>query len=86
MLKRAKRYWIYIVAVVAGAALTPSAISAAAVERGYSGAFGGEYLIVPLFLLITALGDGLVRTAAELWMEVKDDELTSKDQANPEGF
>lgn len=42
----------YIGAVIVGLALTPMAIKQAAIERGYQGAVGGEFLLVPLAALI----------------------------------
>lgn len=54
-----KANWLYIAAVLAGAILTPYAVQMAARERGYSGAFGGEFLIIPLFILIVQLGYGI---------------------------
>ncbi len=79
MKKFLAKYWIYIAAAVVGIALTPGAVRYAAVERGYSGAFGGEYLLVPLCLLIATLIDGIAKMAVEVCQEVKDDELTRRD-------
>ncbi len=45
---------VKIYAVILGAALTPFAIQSAAEIRGYD-AVGGEYLLMPLFLLIACL-------------------------------
>lgn len=56
MKKWIKRNCLYIAAVLTGAILTPFAIQAAAEFRGYSGAVGGEFLLIPLFLLIVQLG------------------------------
>lgn len=46
-----ERYGVYIVAVAAGAILTPVAIRTAELQRGYK-AIGGEYLIIPLLVLV----------------------------------
>jgi len=45
------KYGMYIVAIAAGAVLTPAAIRTATLQRGYK-AIGGEYLIIPLAILI----------------------------------
>lgn len=42
---------IYIVAVLLAIACTPTAIELATRERGY-GAVGGEYMLIPLALLV----------------------------------
>lgn len=44
------KYGMYIVAIAAGAVLTPAAIRAATLQRGYK-AIGGEFLIIPLLAL-----------------------------------
>lgn len=47
---------IYWLAVIAGIILTPLLHEVATKQRGYT-ATGGEFLIIPLFLLIALLAD-----------------------------
>lgn len=61
-----KEKWQYIIAIVAGAALTPRAIEYAAELRGLRGRIGGEYLIIPLFFLAVYLFKNVFRTAREV--------------------
>nr|PZN08436.1 MAG: hypothetical protein DIU64_10520 [Caldicoprobacter oshimai] len=51
MKKWVKKYGAYMIAVAAGVVLTPAAIRTATLQRGYV-AVGGEYLIIPLAILI----------------------------------
>lgn len=50
-----RRYRIHVAGIVLGLVLTPAAIEYATIHRGYGGAIGGEYLLVPLFLVIAQL-------------------------------
>lgn len=59
-----KKYWLYIVAGGIGLVLTPFAIHSAYVSRGYF-AIGGEYLVLPLALLIAWLVDSVKETLDE---------------------
>jgi hypothetical protein len=49
----------YAAAVIFGAVVTPWATQYAVAQRGQAGLFGGEYLIIPLLLLLVALIKGL---------------------------
>jgi hypothetical protein len=66
-----RRNWLYLAAVLAGAILTPFAVQAADKSRGYSGAVGGEFLIIPLFLLVIQLGKE-VKGVFEMITEVEE--------------
>lgn len=50
MKKWVRKYGMYLMAVAAGAAITPAAIQIAETQRGYK-AIGGEFLIIPLLAL-----------------------------------
>lgn len=49
-------YRAYLIAIILGLALTPFTIHAAYVQRGYW-AFGGEYLLPVLFMLVVWVVD-----------------------------
>lgn len=59
----------YAIAAIIGGALTPWAIQYAAIQRGQAGQIGGEYLIIPLFCLIVAVGKTLISI---LWEGISD--------------
>lgn len=60
-----KRNWAYLAAIAAGAAIMPAAIKYAAEFRGYEGGIGGEFLIVPLFVMLVSVFKNAVATARE---------------------
>ncbi|AEE98049.1 hypothetical protein [Mahella australiensis] len=60
-----KKYWLYIVALGIGLVLMPFAIHSAYEARGYF-AIGGEWLVLPLALLVTGLIDSVKTTLQEI--------------------
>ena len=60
-----KRNWAYLAAIAAGAAIMPAAIKYAAEFRGYEGGIGGEFFIVPLFVMLVSVFKNAVATARE---------------------
>jgi hypothetical protein len=52
------KHWLYAIAGSMGLVLTPVAIRSAYIQRGYF-AVGGEWLVLPLVLLIAMLIDEL---------------------------
>ena len=50
--------WPHAIAIIIGLALTPIAVQSAYAARGYF-AVGGEWLILPLSLVIATLFEGL---------------------------
>lgn len=57
-----KKNWMYLAVVALGAMITPSAIENATEYRGFSGGFGGEFLIIPLLVLLVYLAKGIAAT------------------------
>ena len=74
--KWSKKNTAYILATFAALVLTPTAIQYATLERGYSGAIGGEFLLVPLALLVTHFIKTIPKEMKEMWVEVNRDEET----------
>ncbi|EMT38193.1 hypothetical protein TthWC1_2280 [Thermoanaerobacter thermohydrosulfuricus WC1] len=68
MRKWVRKYGVYIIAVAAGAAITPAAIRTATLQRGYK-AIGGEYLIIPLAVLIVYLVQEVKQTVTRIMKE-----------------
>ncbi len=66
----------YILAVIIALTFTPMAIKYAALERGYSGAVGGEFLLIPLAILVTYFIKTIPKEMKEMWVEVNRDEET----------
>ncbi len=60
-----KQHWVYVTAFGVGLMLTPFAIRAAYAARGYF-AVGGEYLVLPIALLIAGLIDSIKETLDEI--------------------
>ena len=54
----------YITAIILGIILTPIAVHAAYIQRGYW-AFGGEYLLPVLFVGVVWVAEGLERFLRE---------------------
>ena len=52
-----REYWIHVVAIIVGLAMTPIAVQSAYAARGYY-AVGGEWLVLPLLLTIATLIGG----------------------------
>lgn len=65
MRKFFERYGMYIAVVAVGAVLTPAAIRTATLQRGYK-AIGGEYLIIPLSILIVFFAQEVKQMLREL--------------------
>lgn len=65
MRKWIRKYRAYVIAVTAGVAVTPAAIHTATLQRGYK-AIGGEYLIIPLAILIVFFVQEVKQTIMEL--------------------
>lgn len=63
-----KKYWLYFIALGVGLMLTPMSIRAAYIQRGYF-AIGGEYLVLPLALLVA----GLINEVKTILHEIKKD-------------
>lgn len=59
------KHWLYIMAFGIGLVLTPIAIRSAYAARGYFD-IGGEYLVLPLALLIAALINEVKETLDEI--------------------
>lgn len=72
MKKWVRKYGMYLMAVAAGAAITPAAIQIAETQRGYK-AIGGEFLIIPLFTLAVYFIQGVKQTLMELKGGIKDE-------------
>jgi len=50
--------WLHTMAIIIGLAMTPVAVQSAYAARGYF-AVGGEWLVLPLSLVISTLIEGL---------------------------
>ena len=70
-----KKYWLYIVAGGIGMALTPAAIRSAYVSRGYF-AVGGEWLVLPLTLLVAGLIDEAKAAINVFTTSTKDEDMS----------
>lgn len=73
-LQWANRNKAYILAITIAVALTPQAIQYAAYERGYGGAVGGEFLLIPLAILVTYFIKTVPKEMKVIWAEVTQDE------------
>lgn len=71
-----KKNIAYILAVIMALAFTPMAIQYAALERGYGGAVGGEFLLIPFAILVTYFIKTIPKEMKEMWVEVNRDEET----------
>jgi hypothetical protein len=65
------KHWLYVIAFGVGLILTPVAIRSAYTARGYF-AIGGEYLVLPLALLVA----GLINEAKTIKKTLKKAPLT----------
>lgn len=59
------KHWLYAIAGGIGLILTPAAIHSAYIQRGYF-AIGGEYLVLPLALLLATVVDETMKTIHEI--------------------
>ena len=54
-----REYWIHVVAIIVGLAMTPIALQSAYAARGYF-AVGGEWLVLPLCLVVATVVTGTI--------------------------
>lgn len=67
----------YFITAILGAILTPFAHKAATAQRGYF-AIGGEFLIIPLLILIVFIGEQIIKDLQDISLEIERDEEECK--------
>ena len=69
------KHWLYVIAFGVGLMLTPMSIRAAYIQRGYF-AVGGEWLVLPLVLMVAMLINEIKAAINVFTVSTKVDEMS----------